>query len=292
MFLFGITTVQTYLYYLAFPNDRMALKYLVYGIHAIGTFQTGLTLHDLFVLYVSRYGYIKPKMPNDQPDWNSGLYFIVTIPICGSIVSCAVQLFYADRIRRLTGHIFIPSLLCALAMLQCAGAIMVAAGTYPPQIGNKDPGPPDGAPQQMNGIGFIGSLLWSSTSSACDVLIAICMLFHLWKLREFVMHSELPGRISKLMIIIVETGTLTAVVAISFILTFLLAPGGFFMIPGLSVGKFYAISLLAILNNRFRIVGGRQRQDPFFIVPSTPFEVDTITSSTPHFVSVTNTPLP
>lgn len=73
------------LYYLAFPSDHTVLQCLVYGVYLVGTFQTGLALHDIYIIYSTRYGWIRPDMPKDQPAWNSGLYFTITIPICGSI---------------------------------------------------------------------------------------------------------------------------------------------------------------------------------------------------------------
>jgi hypothetical protein len=50
------------------------------------------------------------------------------------------------------------------------------------------------------------------------------------------------------------------------------------MIPGLAIGKVYAISLLALLNNRFLILGGRQKDEPSFALPSEMADIDTILS--------------
>lgn len=101
-----------------------------------------------------------------------------------------------------------------------------------------------------------------------------------------------------------ETGTLTgqsllfhnaqrstssfsaASVSIAFVLTILFVPGGFFMIPGLAIGKVYAISLLVLLNNRFMILGGRQKDEPSFLLPSEIVEIDTVLSSVSRSLSV------
>ncbi len=44
------------LYYLAFPNDRQLLKYLVYGIYVIESVQTILVAHDMFATFGYGFG--------------------------------------------------------------------------------------------------------------------------------------------------------------------------------------------------------------------------------------------
>lgn len=53
------------------------------------------------------------------------------------------------------------------------------------------------------------------------------------------------------------------------------------MIPGLSIGKLYSISLLVLLNNRFHIHGGRQEEGSSFTLPNEVAEVDTVITSEP-----------
>lgn len=274
------------MYYLAFPGDHAVLQCLVYGVYLVGTVQTGFAMHDFYLLYSTRYGYLRLGPPDNGTNWDSGVFFIVTIPICGSLMGCAVQLFYAHRVRLLTGGIFIPVLLAGLAALQWAGAIMVAAGEYSSQIqGNQV----EHSVQKMNRIGYIGNVLWGSVSSGCDVFIATYMIYYLFKNKPTARHTS--NRIFKLMRLILETNSLTATVSIAFVLSILFVPGAFFMIPGLAIGKVYAITLLVLLNNRFLIVGGRQKDEPSFLLPSEIVEVDTIPSSwsTSRFTSAPTT---
>ncbi|KAJ3560041.1 hypothetical protein NP233_g11091 [Leucocoprinus birnbaumii] len=201
-------------------------------------------------------------------------------------VGCAVQLYYAQRIRLLTKGAFVPILLAVMAALQWIGAIMIAVGEYPSQIkGNRV----EHSVQVMNRIGHVGSILWGSISSACDVFIAVYMVYYLFKYKPTSSHAH--NRIFKLMRLILETGSLTAIVSIAFILSIMFAPGGFFMIPGLAIGKVYAISLLALLNNRFLIVGGREKEAPSFFLQSEVAEVDTIpwSQSVSRFTSAPTT---
>ncbi|KAJ6592367.1 hypothetical protein B0H19DRAFT_919700, partial [Mycena capillaripes] len=46
--LFGGLTVQLYIYYQAFPNDRLRIKYVVYAMYILELLQTVLITHDAF----------------------------------------------------------------------------------------------------------------------------------------------------------------------------------------------------------------------------------------------------
>ncbi len=67
----------------------------------------------------------------------------------------------------------------------------------------------------------------------------------------------------------------------------LLAPfgGNWVMIPGLSLGKLYACSMLVLLNSRFTIIGGRNDLHPTRGIPPEhrrPDAADNAGQGTPH----------
>ncbi|TFK37454.1 hypothetical protein BDQ12DRAFT_608009, partial [Crucibulum laeve] len=101
--LFGILLGQVYLYYLAFPNDRTHIKCLVYGIFVLETTQTILIVHDTFLGFVVHFG-DRIALTKVQMAWFS-------VPILGSIVGGAIQVFYAVRIRILSEKTFMPSII-------------------------------------------------------------------------------------------------------------------------------------------------------------------------------------
>lgn len=56
------------------------------------------------------------------------------------------------------------------------------------------------------------------------------------------------------------------------------------MVPGLAIGKLYAVSLLVLLNNRSHVPGGREADEPSFILPRELAELDaTAETSFPQF---------
>ncbi len=65
------------LYYLAFPNDRRFIKYLVYGIYVIEFVQTMLIAHDVFATF--GYGFGDMDAPT-----RVNLYAL-TVPIMGAV---------------------------------------------------------------------------------------------------------------------------------------------------------------------------------------------------------------
>ncbi|KAJ6503137.1 hypothetical protein DFH09DRAFT_1201808, partial [Mycena vulgaris] len=75
--LFGTLSVQVYLYYQAFPNDRLATKCLVYIVFTIDVVQTILITHDAFATFEYGFGDFS-AVTKLRLDW-------VTIPIIGGL---------------------------------------------------------------------------------------------------------------------------------------------------------------------------------------------------------------
>ncbi|TFK32873.1 hypothetical protein BDQ12DRAFT_565492, partial [Crucibulum laeve] len=82
------------LYYLAFPNDKPFIKYLVYGIFCMEIIQFIVIARDSFVTFASGFGDAKTV---------TGVHLMwLTMSLMSAIVGCIVQLFYAFRIRVLS----------------------------------------------------------------------------------------------------------------------------------------------------------------------------------------------
>ncbi|KAK0223786.1 hypothetical protein IW262DRAFT_1268263, partial [Armillaria fumosa] len=75
------------LYYLAYPNDRRFIKYLVYGIYGIEFGQTILVTYDAFAMFGYGFG--------DMDALTSVHIYWFIGPIMSAVVSCVGQVFYA-----------------------------------------------------------------------------------------------------------------------------------------------------------------------------------------------------
>lgn len=70
------------LYYEAFPNDRLSVNYLVYGVYLIELARTILVTHDAFGSFGYGFGNIE-TLTNIHLNW-------LTVPILGGIGTCAL----------------------------------------------------------------------------------------------------------------------------------------------------------------------------------------------------------
>ncbi|SJL07009.1 uncharacterized protein ARMOST_10352 [Armillaria ostoyae] len=158
--LFGTLSVQLYLYYLAFPNDRRFTKYLVYGIYAIEFVQTMLVAHDAFAMYGYGFGDMD-AVTRMNHDW-------INIPIISAIVACVGQVFYAYRIFIVSKSRIIPILVICVSLTSSVAAVI--SGIYTIQTRN--------ATGMDNRKTQIADGIWCGASALCDILIAICMTYY------------------------------------------------------------------------------------------------------------------
>ncbi|KAJ3502020.1 hypothetical protein NLJ89_g9076 [Agrocybe chaxingu] len=92
--LFGILSLQVYIFYLAFPDDPAYTKALVYGIYILEAVQTALTFESGYRMYVSSFGnfYSLDQVGN----------LWLTVPILTAVGTVVAQTFYAHRVYRLS----------------------------------------------------------------------------------------------------------------------------------------------------------------------------------------------
>ncbi|KAK0225148.1 hypothetical protein EDD85DRAFT_958886 [Armillaria nabsnona] len=236
--LFGTLSVQLYLYYLAFPNDRRFTKCLVYGIYSIEFVQMVLVTHDAFEIFGYGFGDID-AITEIHFDWLTG-------PIISSIASFVGQVFYAYRIFILSKSRILPIFVACVAMTSSAAAMVT--GVYSFEAGNII---------ELNTKKVsICVGIWCGASALCDIIIAICMTYYL--IRSNTGFRQTQILITRLIRLTVETGTVTAVFALlNLILFFAFPHQTFYTPPTLLMPKLYANTIYMVLNSRIRIMGGR-----------------------------------
>ncbi|KDR71281.1 hypothetical protein GALMADRAFT_29342, partial [Galerina marginata CBS 339.88] len=115
--LFGVLSVQVYLYYLAFPNDRVGVKAIVYGAYLLETTQTILYMRSSFRTFAT--GFANPAIL-DEVDT---LWF--SVPILSGMVAFVAHTFYAYRIIIFSKGKFLPGCIILLACLAFSASIAV-----------------------------------------------------------------------------------------------------------------------------------------------------------------------
>ncbi|KAJ6555284.1 hypothetical protein B0H10DRAFT_2201677 [Mycena sp. CBHHK59/15] len=109
-YLFGIETLQAYYYFRKFPADSVWLKVMV---AAVWLFELGHTIavwHAIYCVTVTFYG--QPQHLQDPP-----LSLEMTI-FFSLMINAAVQIFFTNRVRVLSGKWMIPVACWALAIFR------------------------------------------------------------------------------------------------------------------------------------------------------------------------------
>ncbi|KAK0480961.1 hypothetical protein EDD18DRAFT_1363566 [Armillaria luteobubalina] len=236
--LFGTLSVQLYLYYLAFPNDRRFTKCLVYCIYVTELVQTTLISHDVFSAFGYGFG--------DMDALTRENFYWLTVPIMNAVVASVGQVFYAYRIFVLSKLQIFPILIICLSLIHCVASILT--GIYAFQAGN--------ITKLDNLKMHIAVGTSCGTTALCDILIAVCTTYYLMSSTTNFYRTR--TLVTKIICLTVETGSVTAVVSLLSFIFFIGFPHQtFYIIPALLEPKLYANSIYMVLNSRFQIIGGR-----------------------------------
>ncbi|KAJ7583021.1 hypothetical protein C8J56DRAFT_1099917 [Mycena floridula] len=257
--MFGLFTVQTYNYYQNFPEDRRYLRIIVAVLFVLELIHVVLSVVALFSVSVINYG--KPGVI---------LYIHPAISfslIISAIVGPGVQIFYANRVRILSGSKIIPMICYFLSFVRAVSllGVCIAAKTTPfiPVFRDK----------------FDWLILSSiGVSTTVDIMIAVSLCYLLWKRRDHGVKST-QKKIDSLIMFSINTGLLTSVASIMMLVFFVSMANFAWLTMLLVIPRLFANSLLASLNSRAalaRNTSGSYHTSPLGMEPHT-------TSYVPHF---------
>ncbi|KAJ6580377.1 hypothetical protein DFH09DRAFT_1309714 [Mycena vulgaris] len=236
--LFGALSLQVYLYYEAFPIDRLITKCLVYILFTIDVAQTILITHDAFATFGYGFG--------DVSAVTKLRLNYLTIPIIGGLVAFIAQSFYAYRIYALSESWFIPVFIVTLSLTSVVGAFLASALSF----GVRN------AASLTNRKTIVATGVWLGGSCASDIVIAGCMTYYLSTVDSAFRQTRVF--LSKLIRMTIETGSITALATLTTLALFYAFPNrNYLFVPGFIIPTLYVNAILAVLNARIRIVGGR-----------------------------------
>lgn len=235
--LYGVLSVQAYLYYLAFPNDRMLFKALVLAVYVVEGLQTVLSMVDWWKYFGPGWGNLL-AFDTIGLLWFSG-------PVMTVILSCPVQFFFAWRIWVIGRSYHFPILTILLSLFQAAGGIWT--GVRAAQLGHWT---------LLGGEAQLPGSIWLAGTAACDVVITIGMFYYLNKNKTGFRSTN--AVIVKIIRLTVETGLITTTFAIIDLSLYLAFPrDNYHLVPSTCLSKLYSNSLMVLLNVRIRIENGR-----------------------------------
>ncbi|KAJ7336243.1 hypothetical protein DFH08DRAFT_813475 [Mycena albidolilacea] len=212
--LFGVTTIQAYIYYGRFPEDSSKLKALsrqpfslIRASHHTRTVLLTQVIcigHGLYTFTISDFG--QPlKIVGPVPKSLSAAVFT------GGLIAVTVQSFFAYRIYAFTKKLYIPIISWFMSFVRLLGvtavcvttARMTSAVTYEAQWS------------------WLLTSLWS-VSAANDLTITATLVTHLIIQRSHA-HKRTVALVDKLVIWTIETGALTSLAAIILVICIFVA---------------------------------------------------------------------
>ncbi|KAF7361032.1 hypothetical protein MSAN_01133600 [Mycena sanguinolenta] len=244
--LFGALVIQLYDYHSYFRSrDRFLIKILVHWVSTVALVQTVFVTHTAWWLLVRNWGI------SDGVPW-TGTY----IPILNGLASGSVQGFYAWRIwhfeirfLNMFGIKYIVKtsavVIILTALTQFAAGIWVAIEFIR-------------ASRNIADIALIRAPAetWLIGSFVCDLLIAVVMVFLLITVRRGSNNKHTMMVINNLIVNTVETGAITAVLALTELILYVTSPNTYMHIAvEFVLGRLYCNVLLAALNGRARETG-------------------------------------
>ncbi|KAF5381811.1 hypothetical protein D9615_005582 [Tricholomella constricta] len=230
-FLFGVESVQVYMYFRDFATDPRPLKLLVTVIWMLECAHELCGAHSIFWLLIQNFG--NPNLLHIAVPRS----FQLTI-LLSSTVAVSVQSFFCYRLWKTTGKTIICSILEFLvvsrftvtAVIGVSAFSMKSLATYIVEF------------KELITAAWVGG-------AGIDVLMAMSLCYDLHKRRSgFARTSRLIDRI---IIWCVATGLLTSLYALTMAICFLSMPGNLvWEIFYVAASRFFANTLLASLNAR------------------------------------------
>ncbi|KAJ7620419.1 hypothetical protein FB45DRAFT_839612 [Roridomyces roridus] len=227
--LMGSLVVQVYFYYCAFPKDRRATKGIVYGLFLLELAETLVMCNSAYRIFGANYGDV--AILND-----STLTYIPGI-ILPSFISLTVQVYYASRVRTLSGSRIPAVIIILMSLLQFS-------------LGNAD-GIQSGLDGKLSHVSHRPLVInfWLSANALCDLTIAALMTYYLRK--GTVISSAMKNTVAKITRYTIATGSLTAFAnLLQIFLVFAFRKHNYFVALGWTKGKLYSNNLLVLLNMR------------------------------------------
>ncbi|KAF8167249.1 hypothetical protein B0H34DRAFT_8039 [Crassisporium funariophilum] len=230
-FLFGLVTVQSYIYIYRFPKDPILIKCLVPFVWALEFAHTICICQALYEVTVTQYG--RPELLDIPPQsLNVAVLF-------SGFIGPIEQGWFAHRIYKFSGKIYLPLFCSMLAIVRWIGSVTIAIVAF----------------HRLTVEVYYENWSWLLTTilvigAFTDVILAVALCYYLsqWRGGGFERTTRL---IDHLMVWSIETGLLTSVGAVALLVCFLTLRNTFVWIGIFSVlARLFSNSFLASLNAR------------------------------------------
>ncbi|KAF8970467.1 hypothetical protein BDZ97DRAFT_1694672 [Flammula alnicola] len=223
--LFGVLTIQVYIYYVAFPKDRFLLKAMVYVVYMLESAQAFMISVDAFKMFATGFGNSTSIL-----DLHSGWFYI---PIMSGIIACFSQGFYTYRIFVLSQSRYIPG---AILLVRRTDQGLVSLNAL--------------LPLQLSLFQLGGGIAIGLQAKGAHFLNQVLAILK----RKDTGVKKTHDILTKIIRLTIGTGTMTATLAIvALVLDYL--PGHLLYWEScvMVLGKAYSNSMMIALNSRMKV---------------------------------------
>ncbi|KAF5346046.1 hypothetical protein D9756_010841 [Leucocoprinus leucothites] len=240
-FLYGILTMQYFMYVNNSGKDRSWLRIIVHILFILDSFQTFISMADMFYWFVYNFG-----NPSTMQELH---YASIGGPFCYAIIACIVQIVYCWRMWVLARWRILPAILAFLSLVAVVDGIYVGIhattciiSPLPFSTTNISQIYPYDLKISENRRHKHSSLLVSIVSNICRYYQARTS------------RSTMTA-VKRILVLTVETNAVTSVLAVVLValhLTPSLAAGktNLFLTIGYILGKTYSNCFMVLLNQR------------------------------------------
>ncbi|KAH9912348.1 uncharacterized protein BXZ73DRAFT_82356 [Epithele typhae] len=235
VYLFGIISTQTFLFFTTYKKDPVWMKVLV-GTAVLTDFLN--SCFDIMAVYrplVLEFG--------DTDAVQVTHWDFQSDPVTVATVAFLVQGFFAWRVKVLTKSNWIVGLIYICAFTSFLGGIGTSIGA------SKVPRIPD--LHKLRTITYV----WLPTAVIADIAITATLVFYLRKRKTGMRFTD--TLINKITRLTLETGLLTSMWALTDLVVYLTIPSGLHLFFNFTLSKLYTVSLLASLLSRHGTTDGR-----------------------------------
>ncbi|KAJ3537853.1 hypothetical protein NM688_g6611 [Phlebia brevispora] len=228
VFLFGIMTTQVYYYVTNYKKDRLWIRIFVLTLLVADCVNS---IFDIYWLYTDIIYHFGDASAIALSDWR-----LATDPATVAIIATSVQMFFAWRVKVLTGNIWITIIVITTAFISLCGGLGTAIAI--PWVGRYS------LFYRFDQVATV----WLIATAICDTVIALSLTWYLRKHKTGVTSTD--DILDKLSRLTVQNGAITAVWAIVDLILFLTIPTGVHLAMNLPLAKLYTNSLMSSLNSR------------------------------------------
>ncbi|KAF8884954.1 hypothetical protein CPB85DRAFT_1337524 [Mucidula mucida] len=229
--IYGITCLQLYQYFSRYPKDTIWLKVAVASVWLLETCTQCMTSHAMYYYLILH--------ESNVAELSTIVWSLLVPPLINGIEGAIVQTFFAWRIYIMSDkNVLLFSVICSLAVAQLglSFAVTIQGLRFPNSAET-----PTGSEQVVSACFAI--------VAATDIIITLSLCYYLHIRKSG--HERTNGIVKKLVVITINNGIFTSVVALAAFVTNLAAPTTMWTFAlCFFLGKAYTNSLLSSLNSR------------------------------------------